>query len=296
LLWSANQRMVGGEMLAKLGDGSYMLAARARQIRDRLEALDQPRELDMLELQLDDEALFLTRWRDLLLEVLTPAAAQADPRRAEARALVADWQGRATPNAVGYRIVRRYRIALAQQVFGHLTRACKEIDPEFVYRLSVHLYEGPLWQLARHQPPHLLAPEHATWQSQHLAAVDAAIDFLLEGGASLEERSWGERNTLTIRHPLAGLPLIGRLLRMPAQQVPGDNYMPRVQHPAAGASERLVVAPGYEAEGTFQMPAGQSGHPLSKHFEDQHATWVEGRPASFLPGAPLASTILRPHS
>ncbi|MEM7588276.1 MAG: penicillin acylase family protein, partial [Acidobacteriota bacterium] len=47
LLWSANQRMVGGEMLAKLGDGSYMLAARARQIRDRLEALDQPRELDM---------------------------------------------------------------------------------------------------------------------------------------------------------------------------------------------------------------------------------------------------------
>ncbi len=296
LLWSANQRMVGGEMLAKLGDGSYVLAARARQIRDRLEALDQPRELDMLTLQLDDQALFLARWRELLLEVLTPAATQADPRRAEARDLVEDWQGRAAPDAVGYRIVRRYRIALAQQVFGHLTRACKEIDPDFVYRLAVHLYEGPLWQMARQHPPHLLAPEHVSWQAQHLAAVDAALDFLLADGAPLDEQSWGERNTLAIRHPLGGLPLIGRFLSMPSQQVPGDNYMPRVQHPSAGASERMIVAPGHEAEGTFQMPGGQSGHPLSKHFDDQHASWVEGRPAAFLPGAPLATTTLRPLS
>ncbi len=294
LLWSANNRMVGGEMLEKLGDGNYAPAARARQIRDRLRALEAPTEREMLALQLDDEALFLNRWQELLLDVLTPDATREHPQRAEARQLAENWGGRALTESVGYRFVRRFRIQLAKLVFGHLTQASKEVDPDFAYFQTIHLYEGPLWQIVQRRPPHLLAPEHTSWDDQLLAAVDSALDYLTKDDEVLAEQTWGRRNTLKIRHPLAGLPVIGSHLRMPAQQVTGDNYMPKVQHPSGGASERLVVSPGREEDGFFHMPGGQSGHPLSQHFGDQQEAWAKGQATPFLPGQPVKTYVLRP--
>ena len=37
-IWTANARVVDGEMLAKLGDGNYEVGSRARIIRERLRA------------------------------------------------------------------------------------------------------------------------------------------------------------------------------------------------------------------------------------------------------------------
>ena len=54
--WSANARVVGGEMLAKIGDGGYAPATRARQIRDRLEGIQSATAKDLLAIQLDDRA------------------------------------------------------------------------------------------------------------------------------------------------------------------------------------------------------------------------------------------------
>ncbi|HSL81768.1 MAG TPA: penicillin acylase family protein, partial [Thermoanaerobaculia bacterium] len=112
-IWSANHRMVDGEGLALLGNNGYVLGARAGQIRDALLALDEATPADMLALQLDDRALFLARWRELLLGVLSPEAAAADPLRGEARALVEDWGGRAAVDSAGYRIVRTFRTTVA---------------------------------------------------------------------------------------------------------------------------------------------------------------------------------------
>ena len=78
-LWTANGRVVDGAWLNLLGDGGYALGARAGQIRDGLQAARRFDEAGFLALQLDDRALFLQRWRDLLLAVLTPDAIQADP-------------------------------------------------------------------------------------------------------------------------------------------------------------------------------------------------------------------------
>jgi penicillin amidase len=44
------------------------------------------------------------------------------------------------------------------------------------------------------------------------------------------------------------------------------------------------------------MPGGQSGHPLSPHYADQHRAWVNGTPLPFLPGAPVARLTLLPAS
>jgi penicillin amidase len=87
---------------------------------------------------------------------------------------------------------------------------------------------------------------------------------------------------------------LGRWLDLPADRLPGDSNMPRFQSPGAGASERMVVSPGREAEGLFEMPGGQSGHPLSPHYGDGHAAWVKGEPTPFLPGPAVHVLTLTP--
>ena len=62
----------------------------------------------------------------------------------------------------------------------------------------------------------------------------------------------------------AALPLGMRWLAAPAEPMPGDSHMPRVAAPDFGQSERFAVSPGREASGVFNMPGGQSGHPLSR--------------------------------
>ena len=115
-IWTANARSIddpaaltaiGGED-ADVG-AQYVLGARARQIRDALRGLDRPaRPGDMLRIQLDDRALFLTRWRDLMLQLLAEAALAGRPERAEMRRLLAAWDARADVDSVGYRLVRAF--------------------------------------------------------------------------------------------------------------------------------------------------------------------------------------------
>ena len=293
-LWTANNRLVDGEMLRLLGDGGYQLGARGRQIRDRLFALDQPTVEGMRQIQLDDEALFLRRWRDHLLEVLTPDVTSDDAQRTEFRHLVEHWGGHASVDSAGYRMVRSYRILLGQQVFGALTAECEHADPEFDYFSNFLQSEGPLWHLVSERPVHLLDPVHDDWNAQFLAGVDAVIALFAPAGP-LAERTWGERNTADIGHPFTlALSPLDRFLSMPAEPLPGSDYMPRVQDPNYGASLRMVVSPGRESEGYFHMPGGQSGNPLSPHYGDGHAAWVAGEATPFLPGPPVHQLRLLP--
>jgi penicillin amidase len=66
--------------------------------------------------------------------------------------------------------------------------------------------------------------------------------------------------------------------------LPGDSHMPRVSGIKFGQSERMTVSPGREEQGIFNMPGGQSGHPLSPFFLRGHDDWVAGRPTPLLPG------------
>ncbi|MBP1611514.1 MAG: Penicillin amidase [Acidobacteria bacterium] len=284
VLWTANARVVGGEALARLGDDGYDLGARAAQLRDRLLALENADERALLALQLDDRALLLAPWRALLLEALRPEATGSDPKRAEARQLIDHWGGRASVDSVGYRIVRGFRLNFARQVFRPLVAPCEKADPAFSL-FAFPQWEGPLWQLVQARPAHLLDPRFSSWNDAILSALDATLAELTADGESLAGQTWGRRNTVVLRHSLSGaIPFAGAWLDMPAAELPGDVDMPRVQGRAFGASQRMVVSPGREATGLFQLPGGQSGHPLSPHYGDQQETWARGAPAPFLPG------------
>jgi penicillin amidase len=105
----------------------------------------------------------------------------------------------------------------------------------------------------------------------------------------------GGHNISSIRHPLSGaIGLLSSFLDMPAVPQGGDYYVPKVAGPNDGASVRMVVSPGGEEEGIMTMPCGQSGHPLSPHYRDQHTAWFEGRKDPFLPGKTRHTLTLLP--
>ena len=292
-IWSANHRHVGGDALAKLGDGAYARSPRAAQIRDGLAAIARATPKDLLAVQLDNRALFLAPWHELLMDVLKPEVVAAKKSRAALRSFAEKWEGRATADAVSYRLVREFRTAVFGRVFPPIFQACTEAYPRFDGR-QLQL-DPALWTMLREKPLHLLNPEFASWDDLLVAAVDDVIRVTDEQGVTLPQGNWGWRNRARVRHPFsASFPWLARWLDMPADPLPGDSDMPRVQSPGHGASERLVVSPGREHEGIFHMPAGQSGHPMSPFFRAGHEAWVRGEPTPFLPGKTQHTLTLKP--
>jgi penicillin amidase len=295
-IWTANARVVDSDALAKIGDGGYDLGARAGQIRDGLFARDHFSPADMLAIQIDDRALFLARWRGLLLDTLDEEAVRENDERREFRDLVADWKPRASADSVGYRLVRAFRTEVRARVFEMLMQPVREsFGSDTELRMS-NQFEGPLWTMLSERPGHLLSAEYPSWRALLIAAIDANLRYYRENyEGPLRQRSWGERNTAAIRHPLrSAVPPLARWLEMPPDALPGDFNMPRVQSPTFGASERFAVAPGDEANGYLHMPGGQSGHPLSDFYRRGHRDWVDGRATAFLPGEAVHSLTLTP--
>jgi penicillin amidase len=177
-----------------------------------------------------------------------------------------------------------------RDVFDDFTAAARQAFPDTEFT-APNQFEGPLWQLVTQRPPHLLDPQFERWEDALLASLDLALADLVKQCGQLERCSWGRRNTLRMQHPLsAALPGSGKWLNMPHWALPGDSGMPRVQGPQFGASERLVVSPGREAEGYFQMPGGQANHPLSPFYGKGHQEWARGEPVPLLPG-PVEFTL-----
>ena len=288
ILWTANQRIVGGAAFAKVGDSGYDDGGRAGQIRDDLRRLvasgKKAGPADLLAIQLDDRALYLERWQKFLLGVLTDEAVAQKGARRELREAVQQWNGHAGIDSAAYRLVRAYHLRLADRVLAPFFGAAKNRYEEFSYD-KFH-YDDALWRLVHEQPARMLNPASPSWGALLLAAADDVIADAEKSGLPLAHYTWGDRNTLRMQHPFSRfLPKpFARFLDMPAEPLPGDSHMPRVQGASFGASERLVVSPGHENEAILHMPGGQSGHPLSPYYRAGHEAWAKGEPTPLLPG------------
>ena len=294
-LWTANAR-VAGEASRPLGQGNYDIGARARIIRDRLLGRDRFRPRDLLDVQLDTNATFLARWRDLILHTLTPAAIEGHPDRIEFRDVVEQrWTGQVTADSAAYALTREFRDRVSERVIAFILADCYDADPTFEYRI-VRRREGPIWKLVTEQPAHLLDPAFGSWADLLLASADEAIGRIRrDHPGPLADRSWGEFNQTVYRHPLSGaLPFLPRWLDMPRQPLPGDLFTPNMHWGANAPSERMIVSPGREEEGIMEMPTGQSGHPLSPYYANSHPAWVEGELTPLMPGKPQHSLLLEP--
>jgi len=285
-LWTANSRVIGGDMLSKLGNGGYALGARSKQIRDDLQALEKFDEQSLLNIGLDDEAIFLQRWQQFLLEsVLTKDVLAKNEDFQQVKTLLDGPEKlRANTDSISYRFVRNFRINLRDGVFSLFNESLKNIDSAFNFKTIRHQIETPLWQLINEQPDNFLMLSQNSWQALFTQSLALTLSDMTKN-QDLQSATWGQQNSSTIKHPLSSaVPLLTYWLDMPSKALAGDSYMPRVQGKAFGASERMVVSPGYEVDGIFHMPTSQSGHPWSPYYGKGHSDWEQGIASPFLPG------------
>ncbi len=275
-----------------IGDGGYDLGARARQIRDRLQAAPMFDEQTLGAIHFDDEALFLRPWAARIAAVTTGTAARPDVTK-----LLLDWNGRADADQAGYRLVREVRTHVLDALWAAWTppliQAGRCPDRKFDWHAR---FEYAAEDVLDKHPAHLLPRGFATWDAFVLAQVDATVaDMTHRSARPLAEATWGEANRSRIGHVLSrALPILSRLLDMPSLPQSGDRNMPHVASPTFGQSERLVVAPGHEERATLAMPGGQSGHPMSPYYGAGHADWVAGRATPLLAGAAQHVLTLTP--
>ncbi len=292
-LWTANARMVGGDTLKTLGNGGYDLGARAQQIRDGLRAQDKLDEAGLHAIQLDHRALFLQRWRKLLLErVLTPEFVAANGL-ADYRAEVEKNADAARPDSVGYLLVRNFRVQALKSLFAPLA-GLLEANGLKLGDLKM-VPETPGWALIQSARPDTLPSAFKSWPELLQQAVLDSRKELVDRHGSLAAATWGADNPTRMRHPLsAAVPALAGWLDQASQGMAGDSHMPRVHNHGHGQSERMVVSPGHEESGILVIPGGQSGHPMSPFYRGDHAAWLAGEALPFLPGETTHRLVLRP--
>lgn len=292
-LATANSRQLANAGAELLGDGGFDLGARTHQVRDDLTALGAKTDVKKVyAITLDDRAIFMTAWRERAIAALDAKAVEGHAQRAEAlKMLKESWTGKASVDSVGYRITRAYMYALYDILFESANEEMAKVDPKSNMAAVTSRWPVVVARVLDQQPAAWLPPQYASWQALQLAALDRVIADLTKDGKPLAKATWGERNTAASAHPFAAMvPVLGKYLKVAPDMLSGDQHMPRVAGPGFGQSERLTVSPGHEEQGIFNMPGGQSGHPLSPYFLDGRADWLSGRDSPLLPG-PAAHTL-----
>ncbi len=291
-LATANNRTLGKDYPYVIGH-NFANSYRAYRISERLREMDQITEQDMFQLQLDTTSHFYEFYQQLALSVLTDNVIANEPLLLEAHKHIEAWNGKAEVASVAFGLLVRFRQILAEDVFEPFLALCQEADERFSY--TWRNMEAPLRMLLRERIAEILPdPVHyPDWEVFILSKLEESIEQLRSeyNFKSLDQLTWGSIHTARISHPLGFIPVLGRILNMAQDPLPGGDLCLR----SPRASERMVVSPGRHADGILHIPCGQSGHPLSENYKDQHNYWVKGEPLPFLPGSTSHTLTLKPN-
>ncbi len=294
-VWSANARVMGVEDLQRFGDGGYALGARQQQIMKRLLQQSSFTEQDFYNIQLDNQALFLMPWHNLLVNAL-----KNNPQKyAEELQYLNDWQACACEDSVGYTLVRRFRSRIINQLIAPIDVILSQYDLD-----SSNLLRGiepAIWAIIEAQPSDWLPSGIIDYQSFFMSAYDATkVDLLNKFGGDqqdLAQLTWGNVNTLRVNHPFASsLGVFSSIVNMPEVAGFGDSFLPAVQSGSFGASQRLIVRPGNEDKAILTVPGGQSGHPLSPYFKTGFKEYATQQHTPLLPSETQHSITFIPAS
>ena len=96
----------------------------------------------------------MSTWRDFFLDVLDDESIR--------NVIQNEWNGRASTNSVGYRVVRELRVAVHEAVLSAITRDARAADERFNI-WAQRQWEGPVWKLITEKPAHFLPARYESW-------------------------------------------------------------------------------------------------------------------------------------
>jgi penicillin amidase len=257
------------------------------------EALASRRDWDVATtqaLQLDVQSL---PWREMRGVVLAAPVADADA--CLALDLLKAWDGGVSADSAAAAVFELFLTEMTRRAVAAkaprsqdvaLARGFTPLVPQTGFgarRVS------QLARLLREQPDGWFA---RSWPEEVAVALSAAVSKLraARGDDSLRW-AWGSARPLTLRHPVAGRPILRPVFNLGPLRCGGDantigqalaDPLDPFGNPGAVPGLRMVVDTGDWDRSRFALPGGQSGNPLSRHYADLLPLWQAGR------GVPIA--------
>ncbi|NVO55429.1 penicillin acylase family protein [Rhodobacteraceae bacterium B1Z28] len=206
-------------------------------------------------------------------------------QRQIALSLLAEWNGEMNehlPEPLIYAAwLRALQIRLIADELGPLASEYKHIEPLFIERVYRDIDGASVWCDVRQS-----APVETCTEMAQLALDDALIWISERYGTALESLRWGDAHQATHDHPVLGeVPVLRYFVNIRQSTSGGDNTLLRGRTSGEGPDPfENVHGAGYRGVYDFADPdssvfitaTGQSGHFLSRYYDDQAQLWRRG--------------------
>ncbi len=215
------------------------------------------------------------------------SAPEGTPERQRqiALSLLAEWNGEMNehlPEPLIYAAwLRALQIRLIGDELGPLASEFKHVEPLFIERVYRDIDDASVWCDVRQS-----APVETCSDMAELALDDALIWIAETYGTTLESLRWGDAHQATHDHPVLGnVPVLRYFVNIRQSTSGGDNTLLRGRTSGEGPDPFLNVhGAGYRGVYDFADPdssvfitaTGQSGHFLSRYYDDQAQLWRRG--------------------
>lgn len=206
-------------------------------------------------------------------------------RRRDALDLLADWNGEMNehlPEPLIYSAwLRALQDRLIRDELGTLADEFSHTKPIFLERVFRDVEGASIWCDVIQS-----APEETCTEIARLALDDALLWIDETYGQSLESLRWGDAHQATHDHLVLGdTPWVSWVVNIRQSTSGGDNTLLRGKTSGEDPNPFLNVhGAGYRGVYDFADPdssvfiisTGQSGHPLSRHYDDLGELWRRG--------------------
>jgi len=123
-------------------------------------------------------------------------------------------------------------------------------------------------------------PETETWENIIDRSMGIAYDMMTEEMGTQENWNWEDMHSLKFQHILGQVPIF-KFFNSGTFPVNGDRFTIRASFSSDyetthGASYRQIVDLSDWTNSVCVLSSGQSGHFLSRHYNDQIPLWLEG--------------------
>ncbi len=277
------------------GDGPFLGVAWLDGYRQAriVEVLDSRHDWSLADtqaLQMDQTSIL---WRELRDVVLAMPTEVNEARRGVD--LLATWDGVVSADSPAAAVFECFVAEMTRRIVESKAPNAaawgmgKSAVPLMAYSLISLRRLGHLSRLMREQPEGWFAQG---WPQE-------MADALVQTVRTLEARhsddvarwAWGRVRPLTLQHAVGGRAPLDKIFNLGPFPWGGDactvaQAATDLSNPEANsffvASLRMVVDAGNWDESRFILPSGQSGNPLSPHYDDQLSLWQRGE------GVPIA--------